>query len=60
MLLLTYLRLETYAAGHFGSREGEFRLGFAIPSGTIGTVPFPGFATAPIVFEAGIALRVSL
>ena len=60
VLLLTYLRLETYAAGHFGSREGEFRLGFAIPSGTIGTVPFPGFATAPIVFEAGIALRVSL
>jgi hypothetical protein len=60
VLLLTYLRLETYVAGHGGTREGEFRLGFTVPPGTIGTVPFPGFSTAPQVFEAGIALRVSL
>jgi hypothetical protein len=60
VLLLTYLRLETYVASHFGSREGEFRLGFTIPSGSFGGLPFAGFSTAPQVFEAGIALRVSL
>jgi hypothetical protein len=60
VLLLTYLRLETYVAGHFGTREGEFRLGFTIPPSTIGGAPTQGFSTAPQVFEAGIALRVSL
>jgi hypothetical protein len=60
VLVLTYLRIETYVAGHGGTREGEFRLGFTIPSGTLGGQPFQGFTTAPEVFEAGIALRVSL
>ena len=60
VLLLTYLRLETYVASHFGTREGEFRLGFTIPAGTVGSVPFQGFTTEPAVFEAGVALRVSL
>jgi hypothetical protein len=62
VLLLTYLRLETYLAGHFGAREGEFRLGFNIPPQSLagpGSAPF-GFTTQPLVFEAGVALRVSL
>ena len=58
VLVNTYLRIETYLAGHFGSREGEFRLGFTIP-------PQPGITTQtttlpPLVAEAGVALRVTL
>jgi hypothetical protein len=63
VLLLTYLRLETYVAGHFGAREGEFRLGFSVPGGTLGTptvAAFPGFSSAPMILDAGLALRVSL
>jgi hypothetical protein len=60
VLVLTYLRLETFVAGHFGAREGEFRAGFTIPAGTIGGAPFQGFSTAPAILDAGVALRVSL
>jgi hypothetical protein len=60
VLLLTYLRLETFVAGHFGAREGEFRAGFTIPAGRIGGAPFQGFSTAPAILDAGVALRVSL
>jgi hypothetical protein len=60
VLLLTYLHLETYLAAHAGTRAGEFRLGFTVPSGTIAQQPFEGFSTDPMVFEAGIALRVDL
>lgn len=61
VLLLTYLRLETFAAGHFGAREGEFRAGFTIPPGTtIAGVPAGAVGTEPLVFQAGVALRVSL
>jgi len=60
VLVLTYLRVETYVAGHFGSREGEFRLGFTIPSQTLSGVTIPTVTSAPMVFEAGVALRVSL
>ncbi|HEX9399285.1 MAG TPA: hypothetical protein VF912_04165 [Anaeromyxobacter sp.] len=61
VLALTYLRVETYFAGHFGSREGEFRLGFDLPQQAVGGgLPAFGFSTDPMVFEAGVALRVSL
>ncbi len=48
VLVLTYLRVETFLAGDFGARDGEFRLGV------------PALAVAPIVFQAGVGLRVSL
>jgi hypothetical protein len=60
VLVLTYLRLETFVAGHFGAREGEFRAGYTIPAGTIAGAPFQGFSTPPAILDAGIALRVSL
>ena len=60
VLALTYLRVETYAAGHFGTPEGEFRLGFNVAPQVLGGVPFGPNANPPMVFEAGIALRVSL
>lgn len=52
VLVLTYLRVETYVAGHFGNPHGEFRLGLDLPS--LG-IRFP-----PQVLDAGVALRVSL
>jgi hypothetical protein len=58
VLALTYLRVETFAAGHFGAREGEFRLGFALPADAV-ALGFPA-RTDPFVLETGVALRVSL
>jgi hypothetical protein len=62
VLALTYLRVETFVAGHFGTPEGEFRLGFDLPPQALAPgqplVDLP--PSDPIVFEAGIALRVSL
>jgi hypothetical protein len=60
VLALTYLRIETYVAGHLGSRQGEFRLGFDIPPQDVGGGLTRGFRVEPQVLEAGIALRVSL
>jgi hypothetical protein len=61
VLLLTYLRLETYVAGYLGAREGEFRLGFTVPPQAVGGgLPPIGIVTDPMVFQAGVALRVNL
>ncbi len=57
VLALTYLRVETFLAGTFGERDGEFRLGFAIPAGQLGPA---AIVVPPMVFQAGAALRVSL
>jgi hypothetical protein len=60
VLLLTYLKLETFVAARGGPRGGEFRLGFD------GSVAIPGTALVipvhndPMILDAGIALRVSL
>jgi hypothetical protein len=61
VLVNTYLRIETFVAGHFGSREGEFRLGFDVPPQQVvpGLPPF-SFSSQPLVLDAGIALRVTL
>jgi len=62
VLALTYLTVETFVAGHFGQKGGEFRL--ALPADL---APFAASATgsasfptgAPVV-DLGVALRVSL
>jgi hypothetical protein len=60
VLLLTYLKLETFVAARGGARDGEFRLGFD------GNVAVPGTAISvpvhndPMIFDAGIAIRVAL
>jgi hypothetical protein len=60
MLALTYLRVETYVAGRFGARDGEFRLGITLsPEDLGGFVPAP-VSVDPGTFEAGVAVRVSL
>ncbi len=61
VLALTYLRVETFVASHFGAREGEFRLGFDVPPQPVpGTTFSLPFRSDPQVFEAGLAVRVSL
>ena len=61
VLVNTYLRIETFVAGHFGVKEGEFRLGFNVPPQQIapGTIT-PPLSIPPIILDAGISLRVSL
>lgn len=60
VLLLTYLRLETFVAARGGARDGEFRLGFE------GNVELPGTTVVvpvkndPMILDAGVAVRVSL
>jgi hypothetical protein len=56
VLLLTYLRIETFVAGHFGTKGGEFRLGFDVPASLTGT---PIHVPAPVL-DLGVAARVSL
>jgi hypothetical protein len=61
VLVNTYLRIETYAASHFGSREGEFRLGFDIPPQVIAPgTSTPPLSNPPIILDLGLALRVTL
>ncbi|BDG04089.1 hypothetical protein [Anaeromyxobacter oryzae] len=60
VLALTYLRVETFVAGHFGHRGGEFRLAFEVPPGAEAFLPIdPRLGRAPIL-DLGVALRVSL
>lgn len=50
--VLTNMGVEAYVAAHYGTREGEFRLGFSIPQ--------YNYSVSPIVGEAGLALRVNI
>lgn len=62
LLALTYLRVETFVAGHFGRKGGEFRFAFDLPPGAaqaLGVTPDPRLGRAPVI-DLGVALRVSL
>ncbi|HUK66063.1 MAG TPA: hypothetical protein VLV17_04495 [Anaeromyxobacteraceae bacterium] len=60
MTLLTYLRLEAYLQGHFGTSGGEFR--FALPAMVFATAV--GSVSTPVlgasVADAGLGLRLDL
>ncbi len=62
VLALTYLRVETFVAGHVGAKGGEFRLGLSdggeLPVGVYSTPV--GFSIPAPILEVGVALRVSL
>jgi hypothetical protein len=61
VLLLTYLRLETFAQAHLGTSSGEFRLGISVaPQELGGGLTTPAVNVAPARFDLGVALRVSL
>jgi hypothetical protein len=62
VLVLTYMTVETFVAGHFGQKGGEFRLVVppefaALAAAQTGSASFP--TGAPVV-DMGVALRVSL
>ncbi|WP_242393975.1 hypothetical protein [Anaeromyxobacter oryzisoli] len=62
VLALTYLRVESFVAGHLGRRGGEFRFAFDLPPGAaqaLGVAPDPRLGKAPVI-DLGVALRVSL
>lgn len=58
MLLLTYLRLEAYAAVHYGLAGGAYRFTLDIPA----SPPYLSQAVniPPPVADFGVALRISL
>ncbi len=63
VLALTYLRVETFVAGHFGERGGVYR--FALDPALLGTLPADareslGPIDRPPVLDLGVAIRVSL
>jgi hypothetical protein len=61
VVINTYLRLETFVAGHVGHQFGEFRFGGTIPKDTGGTGLPPVDVAVPVpVVDLGVALRVSL
>jgi hypothetical protein len=63
VLALTYLRIETFVAGHLGERGGVYRFAVdpalltALPPGTRESL---GPVDRPPVLEVGVALRVAL
>jgi hypothetical protein len=60
-IVLTYLRLEAFVAGHFGTEGGEFRLGLDIPPQNLGGgVTSPQIHVGAPLVDVGVALRVAL
>jgi hypothetical protein len=61
VVLNTYLRLETFLAGHVGTQWGEFRFGGTVPAdkGGAGLPPTAITVGVPVI-DFGVALRVSL
>jgi hypothetical protein len=61
LVLNTYLKLETYLAGHLGNQGGEFRFGGTIKPQYLGIgASTPAIRIDPPVLDFGVALRVSL
>ena len=59
MTLLTYLTLEAYVQGHFGSSGGEFRFSLDVPPNAIPGLP-GGVTVGPSTADLGLALRLHL
>ena len=67
--VLTHLSFEAFAAVHYGTTSGEFRLGanFAAQTGTNPAMPgstdcftFPAASYDPLLFDFGVALRMKI
>ena len=60
------LTLQAFGGVHYGTREGEFRLGFDIPAQTVLRADgmtcdiIPAFTQQPVIFDMGVALRVKI
>jgi hypothetical protein len=62
VLVLTYLRVETFVQGHVGAKGGEFRLGFTydLPPTVAAPLGVSSIAAKAPIVDVGVALRVSL
>jgi hypothetical protein len=61
VLVLTYMTVETFVAGHFGQTGGEFRLVVPPELGALaGTQTGATFPAGPPLVDVGVALRVAL
>jgi hypothetical protein len=65
LTLLTHLTLQAFAGVHYGTREGEFRLGFDIAAQTVlrpdGTCQIiDPISQQPAILDLGVALRVKI
>jgi hypothetical protein len=58
--VLTYLTVETFVAGHFGPKGGEFRLTLPDDLAAVAEAGGSGFPTGAPLVDVGISLRVSL
>lgn len=63
VLALTYLRVETYVAGHLGTRGGAYRFALDVDPSDFAGTPIPvseRIVVPPAVLDLGVALRVDL
>jgi len=61
VVINTYLKLETFLAGHAGHQGGEFRFGGTVPPQNLGGGAYTPAITIPIpAVDAGVALRLAL
>ncbi len=64
VLALTWLRVETYVAGHVGTRGGAYRFALDVDPADLAGVPLPPgvgrVVVPPSVLDLGVALRVDL
>jgi len=61
--VLTYLRVETYVAGHAGTSGGAYRFSLDVDPADLTGVPLPAVGRVvvpPAVLDLGIAIRVDL
>lgn len=59
--VLTWLDIQTYVSGHYGTKGGEFRFAVDIPAVDIpGVLSFPGVEIKPQLIDLGLNLRVSI
>jgi hypothetical protein len=60
VLAVTYLRVETFVAGHLGARGSEFRFALDLPPEISDALGGGRFGIEAPVVDVGVALRVSL
>jgi hypothetical protein len=57
--IVTHLRLEVYAAGHYGAPGGEFRFGGEFGGITVNSVPIPAVSIPAPLADAGVGLNLA-
>lgn len=59
--VLTWMDVQAYVAGHYGTEGGEFRFALDIPPIALpGQEPFDGIQLAPAILDLGLNLRIAI